>query len=688
MNSADLKRIKTDLVKTDSQHQAGIACLASVIKYYGGNVEMKRLYTNSGAVSNGINLSGLCAAARLEDFKANGFKASVEAVKQIVNPAILHVSKGSGGNDYIVLYGWHSNKFIIGDPQWGLVEYREEELEAVWKSKTLMLLEPNSTFKTAKEKAMLKRNWFFELIKNQKRAFFVLFFLGFIKSVLLVILFLSVIEKGNEIFETYGSKQFIIYASLILIVLILLLVFEHFTNTLKALGTKSFTSEMNHQISENMFWKKSFKGEFSETSANAHSNAASQFSNFIFNLSSNVPFYMFLFIASIIIILFHYFWAGFILIIATACFTWIFRSYSKMVKQQFSSNFKSEIQKNQSLNSSYHILKLIKLTNSEVFFTEETAKLLDVMPEVKFELAKLQNRWRNQFITGGVLVTFLVILTFLIFSEFNSEITLLPLIFWLFINILTVKKITDSVYTYWRANSLFTVLYRNLNNDFSTKMERNPESKLQVPFSKLSIQKLRFAFPGRPPVFQDIDITFQKGMINVVYGNSGSGKSVLMSVLNRLLPAGQGVIEIDGRNWEECDDFQWRNNIASVLQPVLLFNKSILENIGWGMPSIDVKKIVSFCEKFEFDNYFNALPNGYDTPINDLSAGHKQLISFVAAIYQNPKILLLDEPFVFMNEEIENFCLQLLRKLKNEMVIIIFTCKNSIKAEADSVFCL
>jgi ATP-binding cassette, subfamily C, bacteriocin exporter len=688
MNPADLKKIKSGFVKTDNQHQAGIACLASVIKYYGGNVEMQRLYANSGAATNGINLAGLCAAARVDDFKANGFKANVEAVKQIVNPAILHVSKGSGGNDFIVLYGWHENKFIIGDPQWGIVEYREDELEAVWKSKTLMLLEPNSTFKTAKEKARLKRNWFSELIKNQKKVFFVLGFLGFIQSVLLVTLFLSVTKKAAEIVDVVGSKQFIIYSSLYLLIMFLLLAIKHITNILEALGTKSFTSEMNHLISENIFKRKSFDRELLEAGANALLNAASKFSNFAFLLSSNVSFYITLFVVSDLIITLYFFWAGFILFIAIASFACFFWSDSKKVKQQYNFGFKAELQKNESLHTGSRFLQLIKLSNSEEFYTQETIHILDFSPEAGFELAKLQNRWRNQVTIGGVLVTFLVVAAFFNFYGINAQLSWLPVLFWLIINIWTVNEITSLAHAFWGANSLFTILYNNLNTDFSPDTEKKTESELQIPFKILSVQKLGFAFPGRPPVFQDLDLAFEQRKINIVFGKSGSGKSVLMSILNRMLPMGNGAIEIDDINWEECDDVQWRNNIASVLQPVQLFNKSILENIGWGKVPIEQQKIVSFCEKFEFDKFFRELPNGYATSINNLSAGYVQIVSFAAALYRNPRILFLDEPFAFLDEEMENFCLQLLKKLKNEMVIIIFTGKNSIKSVADTVFCL
>ena len=56
-----------------------------------------------------------------------------------------------------MVYGWQNNKFIVGDPHWGIIEYREDELKAVWKSESLMLLEPDSSFQLVKDKNQEKK---------------------------------------------------------------------------------------------------------------------------------------------------------------------------------------------------------------------------------------------------------------------------------------------------------------------------------------------------------------------------------------------------------------------------------------------------------------------------------------------------------------------------------------------------
>ncbi len=169
MKSPGDTKIKSTFVKSNKRQQAGLACLASVIGYYGGTAELQKLLKNSGASVNEISLLSLCKVARTEGFKANGYKGNSDFLKKQESPLILHIEKDAGYNDFVVVYGWQNNKFTIGDPHWGIVEYREDELEAVWKSKTLMLLKPGKSFQSAKDKKQVKKEWLLKLLKGQKK---------------------------------------------------------------------------------------------------------------------------------------------------------------------------------------------------------------------------------------------------------------------------------------------------------------------------------------------------------------------------------------------------------------------------------------------------------------------------------------------------------------------------------------
>ena len=146
------------------------------------------------------------------------------------------------------------------------------------------------------------------------------------------------------------------------------------------------------------------------------------------------------------------------------------------------------------------------------------------------------------------------------------------------------------------------------------------------------------------------------------------------------------MVKINGLNWDTISDFDWNENIYAIVQPIQLYNCSVLENIGRSKKVVDPSQVISFCKKMGFDNFIRSFPNGYATESNNLSAGQQQLISFAMALYRRPKLLLLDVPFVFMDEEMTNFSMELIRKLKNEILIIIFNCSSKVKTKTDKFF--
>lgn len=141
--------IKKTFTRQYSQFYCGLACLTSIVKYYGGEALQEKLRNSSGTTLNGTSLLGLYQSAQKLGFEVKGYEADLENLKAIDIPVILHILKENSLEHFVVCYGYRNNKFIIGDPAWGIVEYRDEELEAVWKSKALLWLKPGNDFKKA-----------------------------------------------------------------------------------------------------------------------------------------------------------------------------------------------------------------------------------------------------------------------------------------------------------------------------------------------------------------------------------------------------------------------------------------------------------------------------------------------------------------------------------------------------------
>jgi ABC-type bacteriocin/lantibiotic exporter with double-glycine peptidase domain len=129
------------------QSDCGIACLLSIINYYGGANTLENLRKISGTNITGTTLLGLYQAANQLGFTAEGCEADIDSLIKHPSPLILHVVINNQLNHYIVCFGTTEVdgylKFIIGDPAKGIVYLTSNELNEIWQSKTCLILEPN-----------------------------------------------------------------------------------------------------------------------------------------------------------------------------------------------------------------------------------------------------------------------------------------------------------------------------------------------------------------------------------------------------------------------------------------------------------------------------------------------------------------------------------------------------------------
>jgi len=113
---SEIRHISKTFVKQYSQFYCGLACLASVVKYYGGETTQEKLRENSGTTLNGTSLLGLYQAAQKLGFGVGAFEADIQNLKELKEPVILHIVKDHTLEHFVVYYGLNNEKFIIGDP--------------------------------------------------------------------------------------------------------------------------------------------------------------------------------------------------------------------------------------------------------------------------------------------------------------------------------------------------------------------------------------------------------------------------------------------------------------------------------------------------------------------------------------------------------------------------------------------
>ena len=174
---------------------------------------------------------------------------------------------------------------------------------------------------------------------------------------------------------------------------------------------------------------------------------------------------------------------------------------------------------------------------------------------------------------------------------------------------------------------------------------------------KVEFKNVNFGYNDDSLVLKDISFTIDEGKTLAIVGHTGAGKSSIINLINRLYAYQNGQILIDDLKIEDLK-LEWlRKNIAVVLQDVFLFSDTILNNIRLFNDKISKNEIMHAAQLVGAHDFIERLPGGYDYQVQErgatLSTGQRQLISFIRAIIQNPKILILDEATSSIDQETE-----------------------------------
>ena len=173
----------------------------------------------------------------------------------------------------------------------------------------------------------------------------------------------------------------------------------------------------------------------------------------------------------------------------------------------------------------------------------------------------------------------------------------------------------------------------------------------------IQFKNVSFSYTGNQNVLHGISFEVKAGETVALVGHTGSGKTSIISLLNRLYQIQEGEISIDGVDISRWDTDCLRNGIGVVLQDVFLFSGTILDNITLRNPAISIQQVEEAAKMIGVHDFIMQLPGGYQYNVMErgstLSLGQRQLISFIRALLYNPAILILDEATSSIDTESE-----------------------------------
>ena len=209
---------------------------------------------------------------------------------------------------------------------------------------------------------------------------------------------------------------------------------------------------------------------------------------------------------------------------------------------------------------------------------------------------------------------------------------------------------------------------------------------------KIEFNKVQFAYAAPNWVLKGIDFKVEAGQTVALVGHTGSGKTSIISILNRLYPYQSGSILLDDHPIESYSLDRLRASIGVVLQDVFLFSGSVYDNITLRNPSISVEQVHEAAKMIGMHDFIMQLPGGYDYHVMErgatLSLGQRQLISFIRALLYNPSILILDEATSSIDTESEQLIERAIDALIKGRTSIVIAHRLSTIRKADKIIVL
>jgi ATP-binding cassette subfamily B protein len=206
---------------------------------------------------------------------------------------------------------------------------------------------------------------------------------------------------------------------------------------------------------------------------------------------------------------------------------------------------------------------------------------------------------------------------------------------------------------------------------------------------EIRFEHVCFAYEKDRPILHDVNFTVVPGQKVAIVGPSGAGKSTLARLLFRFYETGAGRILINNQDISQVTQDSLRRSIGIVPQDTVLFNDSLLYNIGYARPSASRDEIEQAARVANIHGFIEGLPQGYDTIVGErglkLSGGEKQRVAIARAVLKDPRILVFDEATSSLDSHSEQAILTALREAAAHHTSLVIAHRLSTIVDADHI---
>lgn len=671
----------------------GAACLAAISQYYDLKIPISKIRQIAGTDTKGTNALGMIQAAEELGFSAKGVRGKIDSLSKIPMPAIAHIIINSTLHHYVVIYSVKKNNIRYMDPADGKIhKLNINEFQKLWTG-VLILLVPGNDF-TIRDDTVSNIKRFFFLIKPHKYTIIQCI----VGASIYTVLGLSMsfyIEKITDYVLVGGNKNLLNLMSIVMLCILIIQVILGSMQTYFMLST-------GQQIDARLilgYYKHLMKlpQRFFDTmrvgEIISRINDAVKIRAFINDVSISIIVNLFIVIFSFILMFFYSWKLALILLIIIPIYITIYFIVNKLNRKFERKVMEDSAELESQLVESINSIRTIKQFGIENYTSLKTEnKFIKFLYTVFISGTNSIFSSQSSFFIN-TLFTIIVLWTGSYFVLDNEITPGVLFSFYAIIGYFTgpIGKLIDSNKTIQNAliaaDRLFEIMDLEIE-DNNSKISFSDKNIGDIKFSNVS-----FSYGTRTNVFKDFNLHIPEGKITAIIGESGSGKTTISALIQKIYTIQSGNIYIGDQDLMNFTNDSIRKHIVPIPQQVDLFKGSIIENIALGDLNPDVESIINISKKLNILGFIEKLPNGFLSQVGEngvgLSGGQKQRIAIARALYKKPKVLIMDEATSSLDSESENAVQETIKDYNNENnTVIIIAHRLSTIMSADKIIVL
>lgn len=611
---------KGKILLQQGESDCGVACLLSIIHYYGGSNSVENLRSISGTTITGTTLLGLYQAANECGFDAEGCEASLDALMEHNKPCILNVVTEQQLKHYVVFWGTKKRsgvvKFLIGDPAKGNILLEKDELNRIWTSKACLIVSPNSSFVLADDERSKKRMWIWDIVKKDIFILFIASLTGVIIAGLGITMSLFSQALIDSILPEKNYAKLILGITLVLI----LMLAKEAISTLRQYFLLRQSKDFGIRLSD-LFYShllnlpKSFfdtrkTGEFTSRLSDT-----SRIQRVVSQLAGSVIADILVVLVSLAFVFSFSFHIGLICLLVIPIYFIIVHIFRRKIIESQRQIMSAYAVVESNYISTLKGVEPIKNGGKQTYFSDFNKNLFQNFQQNVASLGRLQAKLL--FFTNAASAAILVgVLLILSYQVMNGSMKAGELVAILGICGSLLPGVGNLALVSIPLNEA-KVAFDRLFEFTSIASEDSGKGGVINDVDHISVKNISFRFPGRAPVLKDVTFEFKKGEIAAIIGENGSGKSTFSSLIQGHYKYECGSIHLN--NIIDLQTVQlsaWRNLIASVPQDIHVFNGTVLHNIAYDEDH-DIQTIIKFLKEMELTSFIESLPQSYYTIVGE-----------------------------------------------------------------------